>query len=122
VWLNEYAEPIKLFMIKTGISYRRIKKYVHKALLKLLGEKYELAQRKLAVKCCGHEDLLFKPKSKQTQTDKKIHHHNAGKTITPSSKFGKKYVAHYGYGSIENKAQYYRERKIYLEIGRCSWE
>ena len=98
VWLNEYAEPIKLFMIKTGISYRRVKKYVHKALLKLLGEKYELTQRKLAVKCCGHEDLLFKPKSKPNNTNK-------GKTITPHSVFGRKYLAHYGYGSAKNLPQ-----------------
>jgi hypothetical protein len=90
--------------------------------LKLLGEKYELAQRKLAVKCCGHEDLLFKPKSKQTQTDKKIHHHNAGKTITPHSVFGRKYLDHYGYGSATNLSQYNRERSIYMELGRCSWE
>ena len=95
VWINEYAEPIKLFIFRTGITYRRVKKYVHKALLKLLGEKYELTQRRLAAKCCGHEDLLFKPKSKQTQTDKKIHNHNAGKTLVPWSEFGRKYLEHY---------------------------
>ena len=121
IWISEYAEPIKIFMIKTGISYRRVKKYVHKALLKLLGEKYELAQRKLAIKCCGHEDLLFKPKPKQIKTEKP-HHHNAGKTLVPWSEFGKKYLEHYGYGSAKNKAQYARERKIYKETGHAPWE
>ena len=95
IWLNEYAEPIKLFIFRTGISYRRVIKYVHSALSKLLGEEYELTQRRLATKCCGHDDLLFKPKSKQTQTDKKIHHHNAGKTLVPWSEFGRKYLEHY---------------------------
>lgn len=125
VWLNEYAEPIKLFMIKTGISYCRVKKYVHKALLKLLGEKYELAQRKLAVKCCGDEDLLFKHKREYQKLKEKPrlpNNTNKGKTITPHSVFGRKYLAHYGYGSAKNLPQYNRERSIYMELGRCSWE
>ena len=36
IWLGEYSEPIRLFMFKTGITFRRIKKYVDKALNKLL--------------------------------------------------------------------------------------
>lgn len=36
IWINEYAEPIRLFIFKTGISYRKIHNYVEKALQKLL--------------------------------------------------------------------------------------
>ena len=108
VWLNEYSEPIKLFMFKTGISYHRIKRYVYSAMNKLLGEQYELAQRKLAVKCCGHEDLLFKPKPKFVKTTTgKTHHHNAGKTIVPWSEFGRKYLEHYGYRSRKKQITIY---------------
>ena len=125
VWLNEFSEPIKLFMFKTGISYHRIKRYVYSAMNKLLGERYELAQRKLAVKCCGHEDLLFKPKREYKKLKDKPrlpNNTNKGKTITPHSEFGKLYVAHYGYGSAQNVKQYNRERNFYVYYGRCSWQ
>lgn len=127
VWINEYAEPIKLFIFRTGITYRRVKKYVHKALLKLLGEKYELTQRRLAAKCCGHDDLLFKPK---TMTQKLIEEQlknvkqisRIGEKHTPSTEFGKKYREHYGCTAIENRAQYIREKRLYNKTGKASWE
>lgn len=123
VWLNEYAEPIKLFMYKTGITYRRVMRYIRFAMNKLLGEQYELAQRKLANKCCGHEDPLFKPKSKFKSDKPRLpNNSNKGKTITPHSEFGKLYVAHYGYGSAKNVRQYNRERHFYEYHGRCSWQ
>lgn len=125
VWLNEYSEPIKLFMYKTGISYRRVMRYVHFAMNKLLGEEYEITQRKLANKCCGHEDLLFKPKREYQKLKEKPrlpNNSNKGKSIKPRSEFGKLYVAHYGYGAATNLPQYNRERSIYIELGRCSWE
>jgi hypothetical protein len=36
IWINEFAEPIRLFMFKTGMSYRLVHNYVEKALQKLL--------------------------------------------------------------------------------------
>lgn len=125
VWLNEYAEPIKLFMFKTNISYRRVKRYVHFAMCKLLGEEYELTQRKLAAKCCGHEDLLFKPKREYQKLKEKPRlpsNSNKGKTLTPRSGFGKLYVEHYGYGASKNLKQYNRERRFYEYHGRTSWK
>lgn len=99
IWINEYAEPIRLFIFKTGISYRKIHNYIEKALQKLIGPVYNKTQRRLANKCCASDDLLFKPKPKYPQPpknpNKKPHHHNAGKTLVPWSEFGRKYLEHY---------------------------
>ena len=122
VWINEYAEPIRLFMFKTGLTFRRTKKYVEEAMNKLLGPVYYQTQSKLRRKIEEPSDLLFKPKTKTIQKPKKGHHHNAGKTLAPWSEFGRKYLEHYGYGASKNKAQYDRERKIYKATGRASWE
>lgn len=116
IWINEYAEPIRLFMFKTGLTFRRTKKYIDEALNKLLGPIYYKTQNELRSRAGKQGDLYFKPKPMYKKNPP------TGKTITPSSEFGKKYVAHYGYGAMKDKAQYYRERKIYLETGRCSWE
>lgn len=100
IWLNEYAEPIRLFMFKTGLTYRKVHKYITEALQKLLGPVFNVTQRRLANKCSGENDLFFKPKPKFQQPPKnpnKKHHHNAGKTLVPWSEFGRKYLAHYGY-------------------------
>lgn len=115
IWINEYAEPIRLFMFKTGMSYRKIHNYVEKALQKLLGPVYNKTQRRLANKCCSEDDLLLKPKPKYVPT-------TTGKTLVPWSEFGRKYLEHYGYGSAANKTQYMRERKFYKDTGICSWE
>lgn len=122
VWLNEYAEPIRLFMFKTGLTYRKIKKYLDEALTKLLGDVYYKTQSKLRRKMEEPNDLLFKPKPKYVQQPKKPHHHNAGKSLVPWSEFGRKYMEHYGYGASKNMAQYMRERRLYKETGKCSWE
>lgn len=98
VWLNEYAEPIRLFMFKTGLTFRRTKKYIDEALNKLLGDVYYKTQSRLRRKIEEPNDLLFKPKPKYvTATTGKKHHHNAGKTLVPWSEFGRKYLEHYGY-------------------------
>lgn len=123
VWLNEYAEPIRLFMFKTGLTFRRTKKYIDEALNKLLGPVYNKVQSRLRRKIGEKNDLLFKPKQKYvTVTTGKKHSHNAGKTLVPWSEFGRKYLEHYGYGSARNKAQYERERKFFKEKGICPWE
>lgn len=95
VWLNEYAEPIRLFMFKTGLTFRRTKKYIDEALNKLLGPVYNKVQSRLRRKIEEPNDLLFKPKPKQIKTEPKTHHHNAGKTLVPWSEFGRKYLEHY---------------------------
>ena len=98
IWINEYAEPIRLFMFKTGLTYRKVHKYITEALHKLLGPVFNVTQRRLANKCCGENDLLFKPKPKFQQPLKnpnKKHHHNSGRTLVPWSEFGRKYLAHY---------------------------
>lgn len=86
------------------------------------GPVYNKTQRRLANKCCARDDLYFKPKPKYVQPQKKTHSHNAGRTLVPWSEFGKKYLAHYGYGAAKNKQQYARERKIYKETGKIPWE
>ena len=101
VWINEYAEPIRLFMFKTGLTFRRIKKYVEEAMNKLLGPVYYQTQSKLRRKIEEPSDLLFKPKTKTIQKPKKGHHHNAGKTLAPWSEFGRKYLEHYGYRCLK---------------------
>ena len=123
IWINEYAEPIRLFMFKTGLTFRRTKKYIDEALNKLLGPVYNKVQSRLRRKIDEGNDLFYKPKPKYvpTTTGKK-HHHNAGKTLVPWSEFGRKYLEHYGYGSAKNKAQYERERKFFKEKGVCPWE
>lgn len=122
IWLNEYAEPIRLFMFKTGITFRRTKKYIEKALTKLLGPVYNNVQSILRRKIEEPNDLLFKPKPKQIKSEKKSYHHNAGKTLAPRSEFGRKYLEHYGYGSAKNKQQYDRELKFFKDKGVCTWE
>ena len=122
IWLNEYAEPIRLFMFKTGITFRRTKKYIDKALTKLLGPVYNNVQSQLKRKLDDGNDLLYKPKPKQIKSETKSQHHNAGKTLVPWSEFGIKYLEHYGYGSSKNKRQYERERKFFKEKGVCPWE
>ena len=47
VWINEYAEPIRLFMFKTGLTFRRTKMYLDEALNKLLGPVYNKVQSRL---------------------------------------------------------------------------
>lgn len=98
VWLNEYAEPIRLFMFKTGLTFRRTKKYIDEAMNKLLRPVYNKVQSRLRRKIEEPNDLLFKPKPKYMPTPpKKSHHHNAGRTLVPWSEFGRKYLDHYGY-------------------------
>ena len=122
IWINEYAEPIRLFMFKTGLTFRRTKKYLDEALNKLLGPVYNKVQSRLRRKIDEGNDLFYKPKTKQIKTEKKTHSHNAGKTLVPWSEFGRKYLEHYGYGSARNKAQYERERKFFKEKGYAPWE
>ena len=121
IWLNEYSEPIRLFMFKTGLTFRRTKKYIDDALNKLLGPEYKNVQLRLKRKIEEPNDLLFKPKPKPKQIEKK-QGHNAGKTLVPWSEFGKMYLEHYGYGSAINRKQYERERKFFKEKGVCPWE
>lgn len=97
IWLNEYAEPIRLFMFKTGLTFRRTKKYIDKTLSELLGPEYIKVQSRLKRKIDDGNDLLYKPKPKQIKSETKSHHHNAGKTLVPWSEFGRKYLEHYGY-------------------------
>ena len=97
IWLNECAEPIRLFMFKTGITFRRTKKYIDKAMNKLLGPEYIKVQSRLKRKIDDGNDLLYKPKPKEIKIENKPPHHNAGKTLVPWSEFGRKYLAHYGY-------------------------
>lgn len=122
IWLNEYAEPIRLFMFKTGITFRRTKKYLDKAMNKLLGTEYNNVQSILRRKIDDGRDLLYKPKTKLVKSETKSHHHNAGKTLVPWSEFGRKYLEHYGYGSSRNRKQYERERKFFKEKGYAPWE
>ena len=83
VWLNEYAEPIRLFMFKTGLTFRRTKKYIDEALNKLLGPVYYKVQSRLRRKIEEPNDLLFKPKPKYVPaTTGKKHHHNARKDLS----------------------------------------
>ena len=125
IYLSEVSEPIRLFMFKTGLPFRRTMLYVDKALSKLLGPVYTQTQKRLYYKYHYETDLLFKPKTytqkKKEQEPKKPHSHK-GKTLTPRSEFGKLYVSHFGYGAGINKAQYDTERSFYMKHNRCSWE
>ena len=94
IWLSEYSEPIRLFIFKTGLTFRRTKKYVDNAMNKLIGPIYYEIQSKLKRKVGEQSDLLFRPKPKISQSHK-THHHNAGKTLVPWSEFGRKYLEHY---------------------------
>ena len=114
IWLNEYAEPIRLFMFKTGLTFRRTKKYIDKALTKLLGPVYNDIQSQLKRKIDDGKDLFYKPKPKEINNDVK--------TLVPWSEFGRKYLEHYGYGSARNRKQYNRERKFFKDNGYASWE
>ena len=122
IWLNEYAEPIRLFMFKTGIAFRRTKKYIDKALSELIGPEYIKVQSRLKRKINDGNDLLYKPKPKEIKTENKPPHHKAGKTLVPWSEFGRKYLAHYGYGSARNRKQYNRERNFFKVKGYAPWE
>lgn len=101
IWLNEYAEPIRLFMFKTGITFRKTKKYIDKALSELIGPEYIKVQSRLKRKIDDGNDLLYKPKPKEIKIEKNTYGHNAGKTLVPWSEFGRKYLEHYGYRCIK---------------------
>lgn len=90
IWISECAEPIRLFMFKTGITFRRTKKYIDKALTKLLGNVYNDVQSQLKRKIDDGKDLFYKPKPKYVPA-------TTGKTLEPRTEFGIKYLAHYGY-------------------------
>ena len=90
IWINECAEPIRLFMFKTGITFRRTKKYIDKALTKLLGNVYNDVQLRLKQKIDDGKDLFYKPKPKYVPA-------TTGKTLEPRTEFGIKYLEHYGY-------------------------
>lgn len=92
IWLNEYSEPIRLFMFKTGITFRRTKKYIDKELSKLLGNVYNDIQSQLKRKIDDGKDLFYKPKPKQIKSD-----NNEVRTLEPRTEFGIKYLEHYGY-------------------------
>lgn len=47
VYLNEYAEPIRLFIFKTGIGFNRIKNYLGRNMGKELGSTYQETQHNL---------------------------------------------------------------------------
>lgn len=115
IWLNEYSEPIRLFMFKTGLTFRRTKKYIDKSLTKLLGPEYNRTQSRLKRKLEDGNDLLYKPKTKYVPATTR-------KTLEPRSEFGRKYLEHYGYGSNRNRKQYERERKFFIEKGYAPWE
>ena len=122
IWLNEYAEPIRLFMFKTGITFRKTKKYLDEAMNKLLGPEYIKVQSRLKRKIDDGNDLLYKPKPKEIKIENNQPHHKAGKTLVPWSEFGRKYLAHYGYGSARNRKQYNRERNFFKVKGYAPWE
>ena len=83
VWLSEYSEPIRLFMFKTGLTFRRTKKYIDEALNKLLGPVYYQIQSRLKRKISEPNDLLYKPKPKYVPaTTGKKHHHNARQDLS----------------------------------------
>ena len=115
IWLNEYAEPIRLFMFKTGLTFRKTKKYIDKALSELIGPEYIKIQSRLKRKIDDGNDLLYKPKPKYVPATN-------GKTLVPWSEFGIKYLEHYGYGSARNRKQYNRERNFFKVKGYAPWE
>ena len=83
VWLSEYSEPIRLFIFKTGLTFRRTKKYIDEALNKLLGPVYYQIQSRLRRKISEPNDLLYKPKPKYVPaTTGKKHHHNARQDLS----------------------------------------
>ena len=127
VYLSEICEPIRLFMFKTGLPFRRTMLYVDKALNKLLGPVYTQTQKQLYYKYHCTTDLYLKPKTytqkkKEQPKEPKKPYSPKGKTLTPRSEFGKLYVSHYGYGAGINKYQYDTERRFYIKFGRPSWE
>ena len=116
VWLSEYSEPIRLFMFKTGLTFRRIKKYIEEALNKLLGPVYYQIQSRLKRKISEPNDLLYKPKPKYVPaTTGKKHHHNAGKTLVPWSEFGRKYLEHYRLSEVLKTKLNMRENESSLK-------
>ena len=89
IYLSEVSEPIRLFMFKTGITFRRTKKYIDRAMNKLLGNVYNDVQSQLKRKIDDGKDLFYKPKPKQINNDVR--------TLEPRTEFGIKYLEHYGY-------------------------
>ncbi len=130
IYLNEYAEPIRLFMFKTGLKFNKIKRYLGRALCKKLGSIYQETQHKLkkiANKRGVLNDELMptdeKPRdpSKARKREHRASEHGTTDK-TPSSEFGKKYREHFGYNRHCNVCQYQHEYRFYHKHGFCSWE
>lgn len=129
VYLNEYAEPIRLFIFKTGIGFNRIKLYLGRNMGKELGPVYQETQhnlKSLANKRGLLNDKLMPDEKPRVYRKAPNREHGASKHITiertPSTEFGKKYREHFGYGSAKNKEQYRHEIYYYKKHGVCSWE
>ena len=130
VYLSECAEPIRLFMFKTGLDFKRIKIYLGRILCKKLGSVYIETQdklKKLAEKRGVLNDELMpkedKPR-KHRKAPKREPRASKHRTTdrTPRSEFGKKYKEHFGYARYCNVCQYQHEYRFYRKHGVCSWE
>jgi len=127
-YLNEYVEPIRLFMFKTGIGFNRIRNYLGRNMGKKLGPIYQETQhnlKQLANKRGVLNDKLM-PDEKRVYSKAPKRKQGASKHITiektPSSEFGKKYKEHFGYSRHCNVCQYQYEYRFYHKHGVCSWE
>lgn len=130
VYLSECAEPIRLFMFKTGLRFKQIKNYLTRALLKEIGPIYVETQKELKhlAEKRGVLDAELMPTEDKPRVHRKApkreHKASPNKPIdrTPSTEFGKKYKEHFGCSSIKNKEQYKHEYYYYRKHGVCSWE
>lgn len=130
IYLSECAEPIRLFMFKTGLEFKRIKVYLGRTLCKKLGSVYQETQhnlKKLANKRGVLNDKLMPPDEKPRvyrKAPKRVPRAYQHGTIerTPSTEFGKKYKEHFGYARYCNVCQYQHEYRFYRHHGVCSWE
>ena len=130
IYLSEYSEPIRLFMFRTGLSFKTIKTSIGRALLRKLGSVYLETQSEL--KSLANKRGVLNAELMPSGEKLRVHHKapkrepkaSKHKTTekTPSTEFGKKYREHFGCSSITNKGQYKHEYYYYNKHGVCSWE
>lgn len=125
IYLNEYAEPIRLFMFKTGLKFGRIRRHLGRALCKKLGSLYHETQqnlKKIADKRGVLNDKLMPTDEKPNEPSKARKRKHGTINRNPTTEFGKKYKEHFGYSRHCNVCQYQDEYRFYHKHGVCSWE
>lgn len=129
VLCGEFQDNKGYIKVKTKIGSKLVHRLVHETFVGEIPQGYEIDHEDTHpynndlsnLKLCTHKENMNNPKTRKRQSES--HKGNTCAKGKVRSEFGKKYFEHFGYGFIENKQQYYTERKWYVRHNNtCRWE